>query len=437
MQITQIEVKNLFGKHDYLIEFNKDDNIFILTGPNGSGKSTILRILYGLSNLDLGLLCSFPADSIKFEFDDRRVFLIKRKGGLKSVNKVVFQIKNSNGKILKERFKPELDLKDHGKPCNLKSKLDLPSRDLIQMDKYRWFNFKTGTTFTPASIIKLRGEDIGTLLDFRFKNNEFRSFFSDILKGWRVEYLDTKRLYRLQGPEESSLTRLLNNLISGFTREITGLISDKTKTRDKVTRQLGDTFDSRLAGAIPDSELRSVTEIRKELKELTGKWIRVAEALGIEPESPDSIEISDNPDRKSLKLLNLHVLDSKRIFEIYSGLYDKLNFYLDFLNRNLSGKVVEYFPDKGFIIRDDSGNFLDAGDLSSGEQHQLILWFEIIFRDADLILIDEPELSLHITWQSEFIRELTRFNKERDKQFVIATHSPDIIDRFWDLTLEL
>jgi predicted ATP-binding protein involved in virulence len=54
-----------------------------------------------------------------------------------------------------------------------------------------------------------------------------------------------------------------------------------------------------------------------------------------------------------------------------------------------------------------------------------------------LILIDEPELSLHILWQQEFLRDLEEIIKIAGLDFLIATHSPQIIHDRWDLAVEL
>ena len=41
------------------------------------------------------------------------------------------------------------------------------------------------------------------------------------------------------------------------------------------------------------------------------------------------------------------------------------------------------------------------------------------------ILIDEPELSMHIDWQHDLIESLSRLNGQA--QFILATHSPEIM----------
>lgn len=69
---------------------------------------------------------------------------------------------------------------------------------------------------------------------------------------------------------------------------------------------------------------------------------------------------------------------------------------------------------------------------SSGEQCLLVLMLGVAghIQDHSLILIDEPEISLHPEWQERFMALLqSAFSHYSGCQFVIATHSPQIISR--------
>lgn len=69
---------------------------------------------------------------------------------------------------------------------------------------------------------------------------------------------------------------------------------------------------------------------------------------------------------------------------------------------------------------------------SSGEQCLLVIMLGIAghITDNSIILIDEPEISLHPRWQEEFIIMLTKtFSSYGGCQFIVATHSPQIISR--------
>ena len=67
--------------------------------------------------------------------------------------------------------------------------------------------------------------------------------------------------------------------------------------------------------------------------------------------------------------------------------------------------------------------------LSSGEQHELVLLYELLFKvkPGSLILIDEPELSLHVAWQKQVLRDLREVTKLVPLDLLIATHSPQVI----------
>ena len=77
--------------------------------------------------------------------------------------------------------------------------------------------------------------------------------------------------------------------------------------------------------------------------------------------------------------------------------------------------------------------------LSSGEQHQLVLFFELLFeiKENALILIDEPELSLHVAWQKKFVGDLMKIIDLNQFDVILATHSPQLISRWTDLVVEL
>jgi len=95
--------------------------------------------------------------------------------------------------------------------------------------------------------------------------------------------------------------------------------------------------------------------------------------------------------------------------------------------------------DKGFVFQALDKSDIPADELSSGEQHELVLFYELLFKvkENTLILIDEPELSLHVAWQLQLLKDLQEVSTLTHFDALIATHSPEIIDDRWDLTIEL
>jgi len=64
-------------------------------------------------------------------------------------------------------------------------------------------------------------------------------------------------------------------------------------------------------------------------------------------------------------------------------------------------------------------------DLSSGEKQLLRIFIDVLLADGEPIIIDEPELSLHIDWQRKLLRILQRLAP--NSQIIVATHSPEIM----------
>lgn len=79
--------------------------------------------------------------------------------------------------------------------------------------------------------------------------------------------------------------------------------------------------------------------------------------------------------------------------------------------------------DKFQVFRNDYFNFNDA---SSGEFHFLNLFSSILanIKEASIVIIDEPEISLHPNWQNMLLYILEPlFNAFPKSQFLIASHS--------------
>ena len=100
--------------------------------------------------------------------------------------------------------------------------------------------------------------------------------------------------------------------------------------------------------------------------------------------------------------------------------------------------IYEYDPDLFFwIVVSDCIDYPNNPSLtyySSGQRRMISIIEEIMKNDSgDVILIDEPELSLHIDWQRRFIEKVSALGKK----LVIATHSPDIIYHHTEKVVEV
>ena len=84
-----------------------------------------------------------------------------------------------------------------------------------------------------------------------------------------------------------------------------------------------------------------------------------------------------------------------------------------------------------FVVQTDSNEQtnLDIHRLSSGEKHDLVMFYNLIFKatPGGILLVDEPEISWHIDWQIEYLDHLINICRKNNLQAIVATHSPHIL----------
>jgi predicted ATPase len=86
---------------------------------------------------------------------------------------------------------------------------------------------------------------------------------------------------------------------------------------------------------------------------------------------------------------------------------------------------------KDLSLRDDAieiaieGKGLSLSALSSGEKQLLTILVATVNAGASVILVDEPELSMHVDWQRRLIQSMRTLNPIA--QIIVATHSPEIM----------
>ncbi|MCF6330818.1 MAG: AAA family ATPase [Sulfurimonas sp.] len=129
---------------------------------------------------------------------------------------------------------------------------------------------------------------------------------------------------------------------------------------------------------------------------------------------------------KSFKKASEDDLKEKRKTGIYGSKYDELtNELKDFLD----GKEISENEDGNKVIFKSKNNQQELApeDLSHGELKKLgiYIWLKYIVEENSIVLMDEVDIALHPKWQYELIKDLITWSK--DSQFLLATHSPQIL----------
>ena len=426
--IESVEITKLWGYQDFDLIFDKDINILI--GPNGSGKTTILNLLHSILSADLqGILDikfsqvkiklrSFKGRSVrtvfaKIDFEDRLLKIgvgqvkfnididyISRRGFSEYYSSSDSRVR-SRHLVRDRRIGPE---KLYTVLTPLVPIIWLPLNRILSVTEGDEKRFYARTELGES--VDLRLDDLldqgipdyytylNALLTERYKEFEHQ-VLSVIL--YSKEH-DQPEALSLSPPTQIEK----NQLLRAF--EATGLLNEQMQIR------INDHF-------------AAAEEVAKRLQENIGKKspldfedVLVLPLIG---RTKSMVEYAEKLER-----------DREEIFAV-------LRFYEKNVNSFLNDKFIKIDENGRFGIKSSSGGDLDPRVLSSGEKQILILLTEALLRiDKPVVyMADEPELSLHISWQEKLLESLTMLGEQM--QVIVATHSPDIVGKFQDKIIDL
>ena len=124
---------------------------------------------------------------------------------------------------------------------------------------------------------------------------------------------------------------------------------------------------------------------------------------------------------------NLVKFHNKRNDEITEALQKFIKDTFDGLELSITYSHID--EDDNIYFQNKNNEKFKINQLSTGEKTLLSKVLYLFFQDYKdkVILIDEPELSLHPSWQNKVLKIYENFAKANNCQVIIATHSPHII----------
>ena len=143
---------------------------------------------------------------------------------------------------------------------------------------------------------------------------------------------------------------------------------------------------------------------------------------------PRISEILDDIQNADIKVLEefkeLKTKEEKIKYSIFSKIYLFKNIVDEFL-QDTNKSVVLDNEEIPLLVEYDNG-MLNYKDLSSGEKQLIVIFLNILLaKDNSIIIMDEPELSLHVNWQLKLIESILKLNSKA--QYIIVTHNPILV----------
>ena len=413
--LKRIEITGLFDQFDYDIEL-KTEGITILTGPNGYGKTTILRIIHAYSRRNIFFLMYLLFQEIVFHLDNGDRFSLIKKG-----DDIEFAFPNAQI----ETF----SIKGFNKTLGRQ----LRKTAFRRMDENSWVNRRTDEVFTTEQVIPRVLEMYDIDLKLPWKSS---AVFPDVylIREQRLikAVVTGSSRQRSLFPEDREADISFAETIKEYAHDLRKLIQTVRAESSEKTQDLDSSFPARL---FRETKRISESDFSEKFKKIKVTQEKLSK-YGLSVASTEQHAYKS----ENATALKVYLDDTEKKLSIFDDLLRKLDAFTSILNEHhFSFKSLKVSPDNGFQFLTDKEHLLDLTDLSSGEQQEVVLLYELLFKvdPGTLVLIDEPEISLHVAWQKEFLKDLLRVIEIQKINVILATHSPQIINGRWDLTVDM
>lgn len=437
MKIKKISVKKLFGVFNHDIPLNKKSGITIVIGENGLGKTIILEMIDALFKSKYFYFNSVSFKEFIIDFDDGIQWRLQRKDRRDDFPILSLTQINKN----KSKFKPIHLLSYQPEDIySLALRIHKHMPYIRRIGPRRWEDRRTEDIYDSEGLVFRFGEHLP--YDIQLSDHEKPKWFTDRHNEINVNLIETQRLISIGDRDE----RTHEKTVEKYSNELSNFIKSNLTESTELSSKLDRTYPNRLVDRLKQSSNVTDKHLSTELKKLEEKRELLDRVGLIEIEKDSNILEIEKTQEVIKDVLMLYVEDSFRKIEIFDDIAKKIEILMGIINKRFKHKKFlvdreEGFQFKSTIIKGDAGEYqsIPVSKLSSGEQNELVLFYELLFKSkpSSLILIDEPEVSLHISWQNCFIEDLKEISKLNNLEVIIATHSPDIIAGNWDLKVEL
>jgi predicted ATP-binding protein involved in virulence len=436
MRLKRIYVTDLFGTFKHDIPLNLEDRITIIHGPNGFGKTAVLKMLHALFNSRFSLLRSIPFSQFQVSLDDDSTVDVLRFRSSTQPDNYALTISYSRQGREVGRFETSQPELLENFPMSALDDM-LPTLRRVAPDA--WYDVETGRHLTLEDIL----DEYGEQLPFPFPDPaQAADWYTRLRSSVGLHLIDTERLRASRQVERRRGVRRgrppVELAVMRYASELAEMIRSKLAESAALSQSLDRTFPARLVQHGLNKRIAD-EDIQKRLAALEEKRSRLKATGLLEKDEDMNFQIGTTLDDHTKGVLAVYAEDVEKKLSVFDDIVGRLDLLKTFISGRFLYKRMAISKDNGFVFTTLNGTPLTPADLSSGEQHELVLLYELLFRvrPGSLILIDEPEISLHIAWQEVFLRDLLSITSLSHFDVLIATHSPQIIHDRLDLTVRL
>lgn len=437
LMIKRLKIEKLFGIYNVNIPFKSNINIFI--GENGVGKTTILNILnYVISGYSEGL-SSIDFNTIEVLLGDNEKITINKKD-------LINYISNKfDGKIRRYYIEENAPLLEKRIAMEIMKAIDnneVPNKEHI-LDRISWrYRRHVSRSYIEDVYDSIFNDEKAEKI---LENSWEYQVYNHMKKWGDVIYLPTYRRIEEDFNDYMDSSSDREHYMGNRTRKNLSYMQfgmdDVQKSIDKTCNDLRNNTNEGFKGMTTNLLTNYISSVERKLK-LNKKDYDNIDSKKLEIVFSRLADKIDNELTK--KIINMmgdnSLVDRTYFFSIISELIniyeknkqidDKLEGFEKVCNNYMVNKRVNYdkFKIECNVIQKNSQKIIDLKNLSSGEK-QIMSLFSKLYLDSEknnIILFDEPELSLSVLWQNRLIPDI--IDSERCSFLCMVTHSPFIFE---------
>lgn len=436
MKITKFTAKKVHGYLDFNANFN--DDITFLTGINGTGKTTVINCINALITPQIGQLCTldFLEVRVDLQLDKKKTFI----KATKTKEKLVITYSRCQNPL--EIWFPEKNPHQH--PMEYQEELDEYISDFesdnIDHEVIHFIKKLHSPLFIGLERTTHNGSDNRKRYPRRIRSRREQGL-GTLSEGIENARRVAEEVFRGINAKQKSYADQLRQrmIVTAFMYDEKWEVEDAGLPEKSYAQEVLKNYD-----IVRDTLLSIDVDPESINDKIAPFYTEVANTINSLPQAnsfSDAFENGNEEERGaiirwlSLRQQEKRARELKRAVDIYRKKSDKnfklIHRFLEIVNDFLkdSGKKLEFTPHGYLIVKINGKRARSLSELSSGEIHIVALIIQISLNPAtnetSVLIIDEPELSLHIRWQEIFVSSIVRANP--DMQLICATHSPSII----------
>jgi energy-coupling factor transporter ATP-binding protein EcfA2 len=441
MQLESVKIEGLFGRFNYDINLRRPDKITIIHAPNGFGKTVLLNLINAFFTGQFAIYFKHNFSKVYFRFDNSETISISKRGSAD-----LFEKKS-------EKERPSFIDIGLDTPNGGHEFFSLSPRETVpEFARYLpfiepagpdlWMDDNAEEFISTKEVLARYSAHFPATMR---KSVDHPQWLKDFTNSTECRLIETQRLLKIaQTTERHSQFRRTTDpakaVVEMEARDLARRIGVTLAEYANRAQTLDQSFPRRVIAALRSSDAPQPDDVSQRLRDVDKKRSSlIAAGLLDKIGAPEILSQAELVGQQVRQVIGVYLDDMEQKFSRFDQLFKRVSLFKEIIGEKFQFKDILVSREKGFSVKADDGAEISLLDLSSGEQHELVMLYELLFgvQDDALILIDEPELSLHVGWQVRFLPDLQRIQQLRPMQIIMATHSPQIINDRWDLTVEL